>query len=89
MSVCPHMIFNIFSMQREDGFVVLGSKFHLFHVLCHFAGADVVDILIFVMRKGNALVNALLEFALVELHGQHVCLHLSLPPTHALVVLLK
>jgi hypothetical protein len=47
-------------------------------VFGHLAGADVIDVLLLVVCVVDALVDALLEFALIKLHGEHVGLHLLL-----------
>ncbi len=44
----------------------------------HFSRADIVDISWFVLGVVDALINAFLEFPLVELHFMHVDLHLLL-----------
>jgi hypothetical protein len=58
--------------------LIYDSKLHLLQVFGHLAGADVIDVLLLVVCVVDALVDALLEFALIKLHGEHVGLHLLL-----------
>ena len=65
------------------------SQFHLLHMIGHLLGANVVDILLAVFCQVYAFVDALLELALIELHLEHVDVHLLLLAFDALVVLGK
>ncbi len=55
----------------------------------HLPGADVIDVLILIVRLPDSLINAGLKLSLVKLHGQHVIIHLLARLLHTGVVIIE
>lgn len=58
-------------------------------MICHFLGANVVDVGLSVLGHIDSLLNALLELALVEAHLQHEHFEIVALAPHAAVVLVE
>ena len=67
----------------------MDSYFHLFHVISHFPGADIINVELSVASQLDSFSNTGLEFALVEMHLVHIELHLVLVLLHAFIIFIE